>query len=78
MGRLRKSIDAEVMKVTVSLDSKTFNALSLLAFLRKKSMSEVISDIVASKKNAINKEIDEKLGQFRSQQDSGDSATGEE
>lgn len=41
-------------------------------------MSEVISDIVASKKNAINKEIDEKLGQFRSQQDSGDSATGEE
>ena len=66
------------MKVTVSLDSKTFNALSLLAFLRKKSMSEVISDIVASKKNAINKEIDEKLGQFRSQQDSGDSATGEE
>lgn len=78
MGRLRKSMDAEVMKVTVSLDSKTFNAISLLAFLRNKSMSEVISDIVASKKNAINKEIDEKLGQFRSQQDSGDSATGEE
>ena len=69
MARKKNTIVQGTAKVTVTMDGKTFNALSLLAFLKKSTVSEIITEIIDSKKNAINKEIDVKLNQFRNSQE---------
>lgn len=72
MGR-RRNNESETVKVTVSLDRKTYDAISLLAFLRKTTIADIITGFVASKKNAISKEIQEKIKKFRDTEEMAES-----
>lgn len=78
MGRNKKNKEAETKSVSVTLDMSTYKALSLLAFLRGSTVSGIISDFVASKKNSINKEIEDKLSDFRGPKETGGTENGEE